>query len=322
MTGSRAGRSVLAVGMLVVVIAVVVVGGVAAYVAAQAVQDEARAGLATTSQGLALYLEGVLSQQLVASGALASSGSVIAAAEAAGGAASGASSTAAVDAASREMERVVRDTQDPLDAIVLIGADGVCIAATDDAIVGKDLSGRRYVQTVLTSGAPSVGEVITSLASGEKVVIAAAPVFGAGGSDVIGVLSMGSNLEKLLQPLGAIAVGSEGYAFVVDGGGVYVRHPDAEAITTAALADASGMDGVAQAVSRRSDATVSYARGGEDMIAAVRPVPVASWAVVAAEPSADLYASSTASRSIIVVLAVVMAALAAFILYVVGRQRA
>ncbi len=220
------------------------------------------------------------------------------------------------------MERVVRDTEDPLDAIVLIGADGVCITATDDAIVGKDLSERQYVQTVLTTGSPSVGQVITSLASGQEVVIAAAPVYSADGSDVIGLVSMGSNLEKLLQPLTALSIAGGGYAYVVDAGGLYLRHPDAQAIMATGLADFAGMDAVAQAVDRRQDATVSYVRGGEDMVAAVRPVPVAGWAVVAVEPAEELYASSGTARSIIVVLAVIVAAAAALILYVVGRRTA
>lgn len=319
MTESDKGRSLLAAGVLVVVIAVVVVGGVAAYVASQSVQDRARAELATTSAGLALDLQGVLSQQLVTSAAVASSGVMIAAAETSD---AGASQASTVDAARREMERVVRDTDDPLDAIVLIGADGVCITATDDAIVGKDLSERQYVQTVLTTGSPSVGQVITSLASGDEVVIAAAPVYSADGSDVIGLVSMGSNLEKLLQPLAALSIAGGGYAYVVDAGGLYLRHPDAKAIMATGLAEVAGMDAVAQAVDRRQDATVSYVRGGEDMVAAVRPVSVAGWAVVAVEPAEELYASSGTARSIIVVLAVFVAAAAALILYVVGRRTA
>lgn len=303
--------------LLVVVTAVVVVGGVAAYVVTQGVHDGARDQLAATSTGLALDLQGELKQQLVTSGAVAASSTMIAAAEAAGG---GVSSGPAAEAARREMERVVRDTQDPLDAIVLIGTDGVCITATDDAIVGKDLSARQYVQTVLETGTATVGEVITSLATGDKVVVAAAPVYGAGGSDVIGVLSIGYNLEKLLQPLAAVAIAGGGYAYVVDAGGLYVRHPDAGAVMTAGLADVTGMRAVEQAIGRRGDATVEYTRDGEDMVAAVRPVPVARWAVIAAEPADELYASSGTARSIVVVLAVIVAAAAGLILYVVGRR--
>ena len=202
---------------------------------------------------------------------------------------------------------------------MLIGADGVCFASTDDgALVGTDLSQRAYFKTAM-QGAANVGEVLISLVTGRKVVIAASPIYDASGTRVTGVVSLGMDREDALNALGRIKLGETGYVFVVDASGLYLQHPVKENVLKVDITQVRGMESLAQAVGQKRDAVVTYTLGGVQHLAAVRRVPVTGWSVVATAPQSELHAPAVHTRNVIIIVSAVAVLLAALVFFIFAR---
>ena len=318
MSERRSGTRLLVGGLLIVLVPLIVVAVVAVLSAGDGITSLARSDLDHTATAVAIDLQGVMSEQLVTAGAMASSTSVVTAAGAVDSGAAG--SRAAAGAAQQEIERVKRASGEAVDAVVLIGTDGVCFASTSDGVlVGKDLSQRAYFKTA-TQGEANVGEVIDSLVTGRRVVIAASPIYDSTGTRVTGVLSLGMDREQTLGALAGVRPAASGYTFVVDASGLFLQHPVKANVLKVKVADVPGMGSVAQVVTAKRDATVTYTLGGEKYLAAVRRVPVTGWSVAATAPESELYASATHTRTLIVGVTVVAGALAALAFSLLARS--
>ena len=317
MAERQRGTGLLVGGLLIILIPLIVVAVVAVTTADDGISGLARSDLGHTATGFAIELQGVMSEQLVTAGAVASSTSVATAAQAVESGAAG--SRAAARAAQEELERIKQASGDAVDALVLIGTDGVCFASTDGgALVGKDLSQRAYFKTAV-QGEANVGEVIVSLVTGRKVVIAASPIYDSSGSRVTGVLSLGMDREETLGAFAKVRPAESGYTFVVDASGRFLQHPVKAYVLKMTVADTPGMESFAQVVAEKRDGTLTYVLGGEKFLAAVRRVPVTGWSVAATVPESELYASATHTRTLIVIVTVVAAALAVLAFSLVAR---
>ena len=313
----KLGTKILLAGLLVLIVPLIIVGLVAVYESDSSITDLARSDLNHTATGLALDLQTLMSEQLVTAGSIAASTSVVAAAEATDDGAASSRRLALV--AQKELDRIKQQNGDRLDALVLLGAGGICFASTDGgAIVGKDLSQRPYYRTAML-GTPNVGEVIVSLATGNTVVIAAYPIYDAAHRRVTGVVSVGLDLEKALSAMGQIKMGETGYAYVVDGSGLYLQHPVAANILKVDVTDIPGMESVAQAIAEKRDGIVSYTLDGVRKLAAIRSVPVTGWFVVVTVPESELYASAVLTRNVIIIISVVAVMLAALVFFLFAR---
>ena len=308
---------ILLAGLLVLVIPLILVGVVAVYEANSSITTMAQSDLTNTATGLALDVQTLMSEQLVTAGAIAASSSVSAAAVAVDRDAPGSQTLAAI--AQNEIDRVKAQNGDRFDALVLIGADGTCFASTDGgAIVGKDLSQRPYFKKAM-QGEANVGEVIVSLATGNKVIIAAYPIVDPRG-DVVGVVSVGLDRTKALAPLEQIEIGDSGYAYIVDGSGLYLQHPLAQNILKVNVTQIKGMESVAQAVASKQEGVVTYTLDGVKKLASVQSVPVTGWFVVATVPESELYAPATLTRNVIILIAVLSIAVGALVFYLFARS--
>ena len=308
---------ILLAGLLVLVIPLILVGVVAVYEANSSITTMAQSDLTNTATGLALDVQTLMSEQLVTAGAIAASSSVSAAAVAVDRDAPGSQTLAAI--AQNEIDRVKAQNGDRFDALVLIGADGTCFASTDGgAIVGKDLSQRPYFKKAM-QGEANVGEVIVSLATGNKVIIAAHPIVDPRG-DVVGVVSVGLDRTKALAPLEQIEIGDSGYAYIVDGSGLYLQHPLAQNILKVNVTQIKGMESVAQAVASKQEGVVTYTLDGVKKLASVHSVPVTGWFVVATVPESELYAPATLTRNVIILIAVLSIAVGALVFYLFARS--
>ena len=308
---------ILLAGLLVLVVPLILVGVVAVYEANSSITTMAQSDLTNTATGLALDVQTLMSEQLVTAGAIAASSSVSAAAVAVDRDAPGSQTLAAI--AQNEIDRVKAQNGDRFDALVLIGADGTCFASTDGgAIVGKDLSQRPYFKKAM-QGEANVGEVIVSLATGNKVIIAAYPIVDPRG-DVVGVVSVGLDRTKALAPLEQIEIGDSGYAYIVDGSGLYLQHPLAQNILKVNVTQIKGMESVAQAVASKQEGVVTYTLDGVKKLASVHSVPVTGWFVVATVPESELYAPATLTRNVIILIAVLSIAVGALVFYLFARS--
>lgn len=314
----RLGSKILLAGLLVLFVPLIVVGVVAVFEADQNITDLARSDLTHTATGLALDLQSSMSEQLITAQAIGDSTSVIAAAEQADTAGREAAAPA-IAVATRELERIKANDSERLDALVLIGADGVALASTSEDIVGKDLSERPYFKTAMR-GTATVGEVVVSLATGNKVIIAAAPVYDAAGLRVIGVVSLGLDRALALASVQSIELLETGYVYVVDAAGLYLQHPVEKNILSVNVTDIQGMESVTQAVAGKREGVVSYTLDGVAKLAGVQRVPATGWFVVATVPEEELYAPARLTRNVIVVISLVALGVGALVFVLFARS--
>lgn len=111
---------------------------------------------------------------------------------------------------------------------------------------------------------------------------------------VVGVLGAVVDLENLSAVIGRVAVGAGGHAFVLDGAGRVLLHPDRavaqERPDYSWLAVPSGGRPAAPG-------TVRYALEGKALVAGYAPVPNMGWTVVAERPEAEVLARPGARGS-------------------------
>lgn len=163
-----------------------------------------------------------------------------------------------------------------------------------------DRSGRRLASSHPGSG-PSIAErpwfrrtvdrgeqawdVAASLMSGRWSLIITTPIRDAD-RRVVGVLGAVVDLEHLSALLGQVALGG-GRAFVLDGSGYVLLHPEPRVVQ--GREDYSWL-GVPMGGHTAGPGTVRYLLGGEPYVAGYAPVPDTGWTVVVERPEAEVLA--------------------------------
>lgn len=106
-------------------------------------------------------------------------------------------------------------------------AAGLCMASSNPAAVGKiKVPDRDYFKAIMAGGKDKVvSKALVSRTTGKAVVVLAQAVKDASGKTV-GVANMGMDLESLTRGLAATKIGKTGYAFILDGDGMVLAHPD------------------------------------------------------------------------------------------------
>ena len=148
---------------------------------------------------------------------------------------------------------------------------------------GTDHPVTSELDKVRSTRQPAFSNVFQDEISGEDVVLVGVPILGSGG-EFKGVLA--GMFEMKYPLLGAIyaevlqlKVGKSGYAYLVDGNGQVIYHPDG-AQMGANLADT---EPVMQATRGESGAVLTEDSTGESVIAGFAPVPGTGWGLITQE---------------------------------------
>lgn len=111
-----------------------------------------------------------------------------------------------------------------------------------------DMSGRDYIRAVRETGKPFISQPVIGKATGQPIVVVAAPVFDASGKLAAiagGVLNL--YRPNLLGALGSRKIGENGYYYMVSTNRLFMVHPDRSRIMQP-LPDASENPALAQAL--------------------------------------------------------------------------
>lgn len=107
--------------------------------------------------------------------------------------------------------------------IAIVTKDGIAkyILANDTA----DLSNQDFVKSAL-SGVPNISDVIVDKEAGTAILLYAVPIYNK--SDVVGVLIAKRDANALFAITDDMGYGNNGYAYLINEGGVIVAHPNKE----------------------------------------------------------------------------------------------
>lgn len=183
-----------------------------------------------------------------------------------------------------------------------------------------DISDRDYFKEALSTGKPVVSAPVVSRASNKLVVVVAVPILKNG--SVSGLFGATVLVDELSQKVTSVKVGKTGYAYMTQGNGMFIAHPNKDLVmkynpltdggahpklVDAAKRMASGETGVTRYIFDDMDKYMSYA-----------PVPGTKWSLAVTAPVAELCEQLASLpflyASITIVTAAVIAVILALIL--------
>lgn len=148
----------------------------------------------------------------------------------------------------------------------------------------------QFVAPAARSRATAFSEVYRTRTN-EVAVAINAPILREG--RLLGVLTAGILLEKhSMGGIEDIRMGNSGYAYIIDGKGSIIVHPQKERI----LKSAAGRAPVEEFIQRREGVLEFINNEGVPILAAFSPVKEASWQVVMRQPTAESYAHAEKLR--------------------------
>jgi methyl-accepting chemotaxis protein len=112
---------------------------------------------------------------------------------------------------------------DDLQAVFCADVNGVTFAASDGN-VGVSIAERPYFQQAL-AGKVNAGAAAKNKVTGKPFVPVAAPIYSDAG-EVVGVMGSLLEISFVNTMIGEAKLGKTGYAFVIDGTGLVIAHPD------------------------------------------------------------------------------------------------
>jgi methyl-accepting chemotaxis protein len=196
----------------------------------------------------------------------------------------------------------------------LAGMDGLVVASSDAAAVGKvDISQREYFRESL-AGKTVVSEVLRSQVTNNPIFVIAVPV--RDGAEIagviIGVLDLIQFTEKYISP---IKVGERGYVYLLDSQGRFIAHPNKDNILNV---NVSGYDW-GQEVLRKKKGFTFYQWEGIDKLLAYDQVPSTGWIVAACAESHDVFSAVDGIRYQSIIVAIILLAVLTGVVFLVVR---
>jgi len=155
-----------------------------------------------------------------------------------------------------------------------------------------NIADRDYFKLVMATGQVTVSDPIVSKATGKAVVVVAAPINRKG--TVGGVIGGTVLLEGLAQRVSAIRVGKTGYAYMAQGDGTFIAHPNADLVLKYNPLKDSGADSrMVEAARRMTGGEAGAARyvfDGVDKYVGFAPVSGVNWFLAVTAPVEELSA--------------------------------
>lgn len=217
-------------------------------------------------------------------------------------------------ALNQDFEALARSA-DGIELVALVDREGATVAASDPSQIGSlDIGDRDYFQTA-RSGEVAISEVITSRISGLPVFTVAAPVESDGevAGVVVAVVRIAAFAERFVAP---IQIGTTGYAYLTDGTGLALSHPDEASVLSL---DISEFDFGRHMLAEQSG-LYTYTFEGVAKEVAFETDPVTGWMVAVTADDDDVFSGVTRMLRVFVWTGlVILLIMAAVVVFVVGR---
>lgn len=160
--------------------------------------------------------------------------------------------------------------------MVIANSDGriVTLAPVGAMPLGQSVAEQTFFDNLRTRQEPAFSDVLSDSQTGEDMIVIAVPIFD-DSEAFAGALCGAIHLHNtpLSEPVRRLNVGDEGFAYLVDGRGRVIFHPDATLIG----ADFSDRPFVLRVIAGNSGGTVWTTPSGERLVQGYAPVEAAGW---------------------------------------------
>ena len=190
-----------------------------------------------------------------------------------------------------------------------------------------NVADRDYFDAIMSKGAESaVGQAVISKILGVPIVVTAEAVKGVD-KKTRGFVAFQFKLEKLSEIAGAIKVGRTGYGWIIDGTGLVIAYPQADAImkfnfTNADKDGYKGIDAFAARAMKEEVWAGSFLKpDGSSMMAFSARVPNSpGWTLGISVPTAEVQETATTLVTLLLFIALVSVLISIFISVLIARS--
>ncbi|SFM90468.1 methyl-accepting chemotaxis protein [Thermodesulforhabdus norvegica] len=205
------------------------------------------------------------------------------------------------------------------EVIFVTDGKGIIIAdSRDGKYKGIDVTDREYWKKA-SGGVANIGDMILSKITGEPVVPLSVPVLSEGGR-VMGTLTAVLKVGYLVDLISNTKVGKTGYAYMINGKGVIIAHPDKSLIMNLNLLQTRGLEELGRLMLSGKPGSVAYAFRGVNKVASYAPVGLNGWVVGATQPVDEFLGLVYKLRNVVVVVAGIFFALSIIGIYFFARS--
>jgi methyl-accepting chemotaxis protein len=176
---------------------------------------------------------------------------------------------------------------DGYQALLVIGLDGVSVAASDMNYVGVNVSDSQYFKDAM-AGEVNAGAAALNQVTKKPFTPFAAPI--RSGDNVIGVFAALLDIGFLNDLIASNKIGTSGYAFITDKTGLVLAHPKPSNVFLLNIAELPGMSELAKAMMAGESGVRNYVFERVPRTAGFVPVSTTGWSVSLTLPDSEYLA--------------------------------
>lgn len=203
----------------------------------------------------------------------------------------------------------------------LVIADGKGEYYSTDGSTGN-ISDREYFKQVVSTGQAVVSDPIISRVTGHLVVAVAAPL--KRDNQITGLFLGTLPINEIIREISAIKVGKTGYAYMIQGDGLCIAHPNKDMVMKLNVLKDSSLDpnliSAAQKMIKGESGVTRYIFEGVDKFVAYAPVAGSKWSLVLTSPVAEISSTLKSLAAISIILTLIVLFIAGAVAVVLSNQ--
>ncbi len=309
----KLGVKLILVGTLAVVLPLIIVGSFAVSKAGDGLRKIEFEQLAGTSTALSEAVTNALQGELRVITALANDQAIIDVATAVN--AKGKQATQRQQQALNEKIVRMGDTQglrENSQAIVIVGLDGQCFAASKPSYLGVSVTDRIYFKDAV-AGKTSIGQANLNKVTQKPFIPIAAPIY-SGDGRVVGMVANILEIEFLTTLISSATIGETGYAYMLDRSGTFIAHPVKKHIFNLNANELKGMESLTERMTSGQKGVESYIFENIPKVAGFAPVKLTGWSIGLTLPEDEFLAPAKSVRNIVLLVSI-SSLIIAFLIY-------
>lgn len=308
-------------GILLVLVPLVITGLFSYLIAAGALRAQAETQALHMVKNVSATLQTVMDDEIRFAGLLASRRAVSALADRVNGSGMEKSRDDMVRM-DVELAEMMISAGNRYEMIILLNADGVVFADSIQGATRNTGGGNRKDRDYFKAardGKTTIGEVIKSRTTGRAIIPVAAPVHGKAGL-VAGVAVILLRADYIGGKVMNIRSGHTGYAWLIDGNGMFLAHPNKDFILSTNITKLDGTKEISDKMLSRQTGLERYTFQGQKKIAGFAPVEGTPWSLAFSQNEDEFLASAHRIRFVIFISGVILLLLSAVAVVLFSRM--
>ena len=216
----------------------------------------------------------------------------------------------------RGLLKTITETDADIQIAIVADTAGNQIARSDGRVADSTITyhDRDYYQKIKQNGETVVSDVLIAKSTGYPGIVIAEPIKDEN-QQLVGVLIVNVELRAIFDQIARITIGQTGYAYLVNGDGRILLHPDKGMVERSE--DISSLAPV-KAVMEKQTGSIEYEYKNQEKLATYSYIPQNGWGLIVQQPMEEVLADVRDIKRTALVITLVASFLASIIAIVVA----